>query len=355
MACITKRRGKWVVDYRIGSKRYIPSFSTKGEAEVFLRELKLRKIDSMTGFTPLIEKSLTQGIQEYLTSITPQKSERTAEVDKIALDELDSAFPNALVQDVTSRELEYYKVQLLKKFQPATVNRRFNVIRHFFGKCTEWKYLSENPTKGIKRVTEIMQEKKTLGADEIKVLIENCPQWVSDILLLISRTGVRRNEAINLEWTGVNFENRTISIFSIKGGVHRKRELPMTQSIFELFMRKWNERQQSVIKSNRVFLNQNQIKINPRTLSSAVSKAGKKIGIENAGLHILRHTILTDLSASNQSGSIIQKLAGHSSLMTTQRYLHHGRESLRKSLEALEVAQNRETQEALVANGNKLI
>lgn len=49
MACISKRRGKWVVDYRIGGRRFTPSFKTKGEAEVFLRELRLRKIDSMIG------------------------------------------------------------------------------------------------------------------------------------------------------------------------------------------------------------------------------------------------------------------------------------------------------------------
>lgn len=342
MACIAKRRNKWVVDYRIGTKRYYPSFSTKSEAEAFLRELRLRKVDSKTGFIPLVEKTLEVAVREYLTTITPQKSERTFEVDSIALTELVRAFPRSFVQDVSPREIEMYQVQLKSKFQPATVNRRFNVIRNFFKKCVVWRYCIESPTQSLKRLPEPPVERATLSALEISTAYDVLPDWAKDPFLLISQTSVRRNEAIKLEWSRVNFDLRTITFFSKKGGVHRRKDIPMTTQVFEMLLKLWNQREKSLVKSKFVFLNNQHSPINPVSFSSTVCKRGREAGIQNAGNQILRRTLMTEMSENNQSGSVIQKIAGHSSLNTTQRYLHHSSEVLRDALESV-AEQRKET------------
>lgn len=336
MACIAKRRGKWVVDYRIGGKRFTPSFQTKGESELFLREIRLRRIDSLIGYNPIRETLLTVAAEEYLRSVTTKKSERTAEVDKIALAELLAAFPRTTVQELSAKEIEFYQSRLSVKFHPSTVNRRFNVLKHFFRKCVEWNYTFDNPTKSLVKLQEPESKKVTLVRNDIELMTTVCPPWAQDILQLISRTGIRRNEAINLEWKDVAFEKKTFLVHSRKGGRFRQRDIPMTSTVYNLFLKKWNEAQKTRINSSLVFVNKNGLRINPRTLSSAVSKAGRKVGLKNAGLHILRHSILTDLAEINQSGSIIQKLAGHSNLITTQRYIHHNTEAVRSSLEKLE-------------------
>jgi site-specific recombinase XerD len=336
MACLRKRRNKWVVDYRVGAKRFVSSFCTKGEGEVYLRELKLRQIDNLIGYLPVNAKELSVAAGEYLKAITTQKSTRTAEVDSIALNELVNAFPNALVQEISTQELELYKVRLLQRFAAATVNRKFNVIRHFFRKCLEWRYLALNPTIGIQRLREDSACKQTFKVAEIDALIIALPLWAVDIVSLIANTGIRRNEAIELDWRDVNLDTRQFTVRSEKGGVSRCRIIPMTEKTFQIFLKRLNEGTRVKALSKLVFLDFKKEKINPRTLSSVVIKTGKRIGQTNAGLHILRHTLLTELAENRVNMATIQTIAGHSNLTTTRRYIHPESENIRASLEVLE-------------------
>lgn len=123
---------------------------------------------------------------------------------------------------------------------------------------------------------------------------------------------------------------------SEKGGVTRYRVIPMTDELFEFIQTLHKDRVKTKSPSDLVFLGHQGRPIIKSRLSEVVTRFGKKVGIENAGLHIVRHTLLTDLSNENQSGSLIQKLAGHSSLVTTQKYLHPNSDDLRRSLEANE-------------------
>ena len=50
--------------------------------------------------------------------------------------------------------------------------------------------------------------------------------------------------------------------------------------------------------------------------------ACKRIGLEGFRLHDLRHALVTELFRSGASAPVVQKLAGHQHLKTTQRYAH---------------------------------
>jgi integrase len=336
MACVTKRKGKWIVDYRLGSKRYVPSFGSKSEAESFLRQLRLRPIDQLTGYFPIELKTLGSAILDYLNAVTPQKALRTHEVDKLALKDLNSEFKNVLVSEISCREIEFYQSSLKSKLQPATVNRRFNVIRNFFKKCLEWNYTSTDPTRGLKRLPEPPVDRSILSADEIKSILQSLPDWAKDPFMLIAHTSVRRSEAITLKWDQVDFSKREISFYSLKGGVHRRKVIPMTSALNELLLKKWNQQSARRTNSKLVFLNEHLLPIKPVTFSSAVCKLGRRSGVKNAGIQILRRTLLTEMSENNQSGSVIQRVAGHSSLITTQKYLHHSNDVLRSALESVQ-------------------
>jgi integrase len=361
MACIVKRRNKWVADYRLGHRRFSPSFGSKGEAEVFLRELRLRKFDIMTGVFPLREKSFSEAVKEYLETVTSKKSVRTFEVDSTALDELSVAFPKILITDLSARDIEFHQTALLRKFKPSTVNRRFNTIRHFLRKCVEWNYLAANPSKGVRRISEPPVDRNTLSPLEVQKLLSSLPDWANGPLMLVASTGVRRSEAIKLQWSHVDFARKAVTFTSQKGGVYRQKVIPMTPNIFELLMTIWNAKKRQLGKANPkvdfVFLGFDGLPINPRTFSSSVAKCGKQSGVCNAGIQILRRTLLTEMSEFNQSGSIIQKVAGHSSLTTTQRYLHHDNTATRAALEQIEQHRMKTVSEMnpenLVASGSK--
>ncbi|MGC1213470.1 MAG: site-specific integrase, partial [Micromonospora sp.] len=59
------------------------------------------------------------------------------------------------------------------------------------------------------------------------------------------------------------------------------------------------------------------------------------LGFEYLRRHDLRHTGLTWLADAGVPVHVLRKIAGHGSLMTTQRYLHPDRQSIRAAGEAL--------------------
>ncbi len=335
MACLRKRNNKWVVDFSIGPKRKIVSFDTKAEAESFKRELILRPIDHMVGFKPIVEVSVEMAAQEYIERVTAKKAEKTHGVDKLAMSRVTTYFKNQMLYQVSPKEIEMLQFQLAKKLNPATVNRQFNVIKHFFKKCVEWNYLRESPTARLSKLKETAKPKTPLTDEQINSIIEALPGWATDTFYFISKTALRRGQACSLKWETVDLSRKVFVTRSIKGGHEKVYEIPMSAEIHTFFLEKWNARQKSFRKSDYVLLGEDGTQIKPMSLTQAVIRLREKLGIPNAGIHILRHTVITRLGEGNNNGATIQRIAGHSSLVTTQRYLHPNTEEMRRSLEEL--------------------
>jgi integrase len=62
----------------------------------------------------------------------------------------------------------------------------------------------------------------------------------------------------------------------------------------------------------------------------------EKAGIEGFRFHELRHTFASRLAQAGTDPYTIQKLMGHKSFTTTQKYAHHYSESLRRGIAVLE-------------------
>jgi len=55
----------------------------------------------------------------------------------------------------------------------------------------------------------------------------------------------------------------------------------------------------------------------------------------DAVLHSTRHTALTDLGAAGADAFTIQAVAGHASVITSQRYIHPVPETMTRAIERL--------------------
>jgi integrase len=337
MASITvaKRRNRWVVDYYVGGDRQVPSFDTKGEAEAYKRELLLRPIDHITGFKRMKMIDLKSASTEYLDRVTVEKAERTFEVDKKVMERLRDHFKNRMLYEITPADVELFRRKLADVLNPATVNRQINVVKNFFKKCVEWSYLRESPAVNISKLPEIPKPKLILTANQINEIIRCLPNWATDAFYFICKTGLRRGQACSLKWEWVDWSTKTFKTISSKGGRIRVQEFPMTGDIHQLFLEKWNLRQRSFKKSEYVLLGEDGEKIKPNSLTQVVVRLREKTGVPNAGLHILRHTLITRLGENNNNGMTIQEIAGHASMEMTKDYFHPAREEMRKSLEDL--------------------
>lgn len=336
MASIYKKKnGRWIVDYLIAGTRRRPVFSNKAEAEAFKRSLMLRPIDQITDFREVKEITLSEAVDQYLQQVTPAKAPRTWEVDRRSLGVLVNELGSKLINEVTLLDLESFQANQRKIVSASSVNRYFNVIKHFFKKCEDWGYIKDMPTRRLENLKAAANPRKLWTREQIQEFFRLAPDWLKEIVYFIYQTGVRRGEAVSLKWKDVDFSQNAIRIGSIKGGIPRIRLIPMTTSMREWFLELKNRNPFLTKSDMQVFLGEHGEMINANYVSTNVYRVVKKMECEFLGMHGLRHTILTELVQSDVSLEKVRQLAGHSNLKTTEQYLHLKIEDTRSVLENL--------------------
>lgn len=137
------------------------------------------------------------------------------------------------------------------------------------------------------------------------------------IISLIFSAGLRRNELLNLRVHDIDIERKVITIHHGKGNKDRISLLADTtiKHIQEYILR----------YKPKYWLIEGQYgeQYSSESIWKIFSSLKKRYNIEKKGnVHLLRHTFATNLIESGTDIRLIQKLLGHNSLKTTEKYTH---------------------------------
>lgn len=93
----------------------------------------------------------------------------------------------------------------------------------------------------------------------------------------------------------------------------------------------------STAKDSPLFTKRNGEKLTVRALQKFFTKCAGMAGLERKNIHCLRHTFITHLLDSGAPLKLVQKMVGHSSIKTTQRYMgiSKNKERIKDSLSRL--------------------
>ena len=158
-----------------------------------------------------------------------------------------------------------------------------------------------------------------LGDEEIK-LVAACDRvrtrFLRPLVLLALNTGMRRGELLSLEWSRIDFDQRTIRIINAKS-IAGDRVVPMNAAVhsllFELAMG---------ATSPFVFPSSRKQGEKLLDLKKGFKKAVQLAGIPPIRFHDMRHTFATRLVRAGVDIVSVQNLLGHSKITTTARYAH---------------------------------
>ena len=140
------------------------------------------------------------------------------------------------------------------------------------------------------------------------------------ILTLTYSVGLRVSEVVNLKIEDIDSKRMLIHIKNAKG--RKDRIVPLSQTVLELLRDYFKEYK----PIEYLFNGQNS---NKYSIGSC-QKIYKKYIDVNSSIHTLRHSSFTNILESGTDTAIIQKIAGHSSIKTTQIYLHVSNTNLSK-------------------------
>lgn len=319
------RRGKnWHIDFYAYGRRVRQKIGpNKKLAEKILLKLKTAVIENK--YLDIKKKAKVKfetQVGQYL--IYAKANKRSWDRDQKSLKNLSRCFAGKYLYEITSYDIENYKMERSKVVSPATVNRELACLKHMLNKAVEWQMLEVNPAKNVKLLRENNQRLRYLTRQEIERLYESSPDHLKPIILTALLTGMRKGEILSLKWEDIDFDQGVIFVRDSKNG--EMREIPIND---QLMLTLKGEK----FKSPYVFAKEDgKHRISIRT---AFKKAVKRAKIKDFRFHDLRHTFASHLVMSGVDLMTVKELLGHKTINMTLRYAHLSSDHKRHAVNSL--------------------
>ena len=228
---------------------------------------------------------------------------------------------------ITDEKVQKLKGRLADR-SPKTVNNVLVCLSVLLKTAVAWKRLRAMPCTinlvkvDTRRVPEFYEE------DEFERLVAAARNDGSEaelIVLLGGDAGLRKGEIIGLEWNDLDLVRGQIVVQRAeyrgvagapKGG--KTRVVPMTSRLRSALTSHRH------LRGPRVFYRPDGSAVSEEWVRGVLKRVEKRAGVAAAlgKCHKLRHTFCSRLAMANVPMLAIQKLAGHESIETTQRYMH---------------------------------
>jgi integrase len=365
MACIKKRRGKWVVDYRDhqGRRRWETLGDKKSAQD------RLSEILKGQGSGPIVEESRT--FQEYgewwlenvaKGSIKESTYQEYASVLKKHVYPALGTFLFVGVKRPMIRELIAAKKK--EGLAQSTIRNIAAPVRGMYNQAIEDGITEKNPAARIGKLNKQSKDKPKkkidpLTREEVAVLLKAAHEgkyshWYP-VLLCACRTGIRMGELITLKGTDIDFKGRFVhvernlsrgKISATKNGKDRRVDMStmLANTLDELLAKRraealreemkksaderrdaatvvneimdgWLFQTPGVVKKNCQVIRETRLE--PSNLRKVFNRVLVDAGSRRVRFHDLRHTFASLLLQNAESLTYVKEQMGHSSIQVT--------------------------------------
>ncbi|MFA6473204.1 MAG: site-specific integrase [Candidatus Latescibacterota bacterium] len=199
----------------------------------------------------------------------------------------------------------------------STVNKELACLKSACSRAFEWEYIKHNPLKGVRLLKEEPGRERYLTPEEANRLIEVSPTYLREIIIFALGTGMRFSEIMDLTWADVSLnEKQRSGNITVIGKGNKRRNIPINKTVFDLLVRKCHEKRSKLVFPSPK--NGGRITNVKRSFATALEDAE----LEDFRFHDLRHTAASWMMQGGADLYGVQKILGHSSISTTQRYAH---------------------------------
>lgn len=296
------------------------------KGEVGIRERK--PVPTLKDFAPRFREAIEVRCSEKPRTISfyKEKLTRLLEYERLA---------SATLDNIDESLIEGYVQERRKKVSPATVNRQLATLRRLLRLAYEWKVISRVPR--IRLLPGERNREFVLSHERERLFLAIITQPLHDVASLILDTGLRVGEALALEWRDVHFEPATGAKFGylqVREGKsrHAQRTISLTARVSALLRAR-----AAGATCAWVFAGKAEKPYVGTYLNRLHQKARNTLKLPaDFVIHSLRHTMLTRLGEAGVDAFTIMRIAGHSSITVSQRYVHPSSEAMERAFERLE-------------------
>lgn len=241
-----------------------------------------------------------------------------------------------------------YIGQRRKSVGIVSVNRELATLRRILHIAREWKLIKAVPK--VKLLPGEQSRDFVLDHATEQRYLDACPPLLHDVAIVLLDSGLRLGEALALKWSDIHLEpagSARYGWIQVQSGKSKgaKRTVPLAARVGVLLREK-----QRAATSEWVFpgdspdshvLNTSVAHMHARVCRPGTGKARRYPFPAPFVVHSMRHTCLTRLGEAGADAFTIMKLAGHSSVTVSQRYIHPTGETVQLAFDRLEALNKR--------------
>jgi integrase/recombinase XerD len=219
---------------------------------------------------------------------------------------------------------------------PATIHRKSACLRSFYRHLRREGLRESDPTASLSTPRRSRKLPQVLTRDEVEELLSQPsgtdPSALRDRALLevMYASGLRASEAIGLELTDVDLEER---VLRARGKGSKERIVPIGQAALRALATYLERGRPKLVKTSvepHLFVNFRGGQLTRQGLYKIVRRHAVTAGLaDRMSPHTLRHTFATHLLAGGCDLRSVQEMLGHADVSTTQLYTHLSSERLK--------------------------
>lgn len=230
-----------------------------------------------------------------------------------------------------------------KSLRSATVNRRVQSLRLFFGWLRDKGLTAGNPAENLRFMRKSTKESPpSLRRSEIMSLLRaaeasshGMARRNTAVIQIMLQTGLRVGEVAALKNEDVKIRSRSGSVRVSEGKGRKEREVPLNASV-RRSVTTYFDGLEPLSPKDFLFQGKRGEPLSIRGIQKVVGSVARRAGITRipVSAHTLRHTFAVHYLKTNQGKLVeLSSLMGHESLNTTAIYTRPSREDLSEDLE----------------------
>jgi site-specific recombinase XerD len=209
---------------------------------------------------------------------------------------------------------EYQKERSISK---VTVDNVRRIASSFFSWLENEDYILKSPMRRIKKVKTTKVVREVYSDEQLETLRDHCNE-LRDLAIvdLLSSTGMRVGELVNLRRCDIDFQNRECIVLG-KGG---KERLVYFDARTKIHLTNYLTSREDNNPSLFVSLNKPHKSLQISGVESRLKKLGKEVNLDHVHPHKFRRTLATRAIDKGMPIEQVQVLLGHQKIDTTLEY-----------------------------------
>lgn len=236
-----------------------------------------------------------------------------------------------------------------KELSPASRRSQLSIVRMFCRWMVDQGISPKDATAAIRAPRQPRYMPRGLKLAEVQAILAACPDARSElVILLMVQLGLRACEVVGIEMGDIDRDERLVLIRNGKGG--HQRVLPIPIETWEV-MERYRRQHRSLTAGPLIRGEYSRRPMSAKYMSRLVSQVIHDAGVDASG-HALRHSCASDLLRRGVHLRDVQRVLGHESIATTERYLPWVVGDLRDAMEGRTYRPDRRPKRREAAGGD---